>query len=195
MVRLAKYTEHTFIDAAIDIAAQCGIASVSMSAIAVKAGAPIGSVYHRFESRSAILARAWLTVKADFRAEVARLWDLDATWPAVCALVNWCRNKPGYARFLLQFEDFPDFGGPLSDDLKLALETEQSELDACFDDCAKIFQCDSEIARQHLRFALIDAPVAIVKPYLLQNRAIPDSVEVILRASHDAVRALAIPAN
>ena len=60
MVRLAKFNENNFIDSAIAVAAQCGVAAVSMAAIAVKAGAPIGSVYHRFDSRNAILARAWL---------------------------------------------------------------------------------------------------------------------------------------
>jgi hypothetical protein len=35
---------------------------------------------------------------------------------------------------------------------------------------------------------LIDAPVAVVKPYLTQERAIPASVDAMLRASHDAVR-------
>ncbi|MCH8618520.1 TetR/AcrR family transcriptional regulator [Undibacterium sp. TS12] len=190
MVRLAKYTENNFIDSAIDIAAQCGVASVSMSAIAVKVGAPIGSVYHRFDSRSAILARAWLKVKSDFRREVAQFWEQGNTWPAVLALLNWCRNKPAYARFLLQFEDFPDFGGALPAELKAQLEAEQAELDVCFERCAGIFECDTEITRHHLRFALIDAPIAIVKPYLSQNQEIPVNVETILRASHDAVCAL-----
>jgi hypothetical protein len=40
MAGIAKYSDNSFIDGAIDIAAQYGIACVSMSAIAVKAGAP-----------------------------------------------------------------------------------------------------------------------------------------------------------
>jgi hypothetical protein len=39
-----------------------------------------------------------------------------------------------------------------------------------------------------LKFVLIDAPVAVVKPYLTQERPIPASVDAMLRASHDAVR-------
>ena len=42
-----------------------------------------------------------------------------------------------------------------------------------------------------LRFLLIDAPRAIVKPYLTQNQAIPALADQLLRASHDAVRKLA----
>lgn len=190
MVRLAKFNENHFIDSAIEIAAQCGFAAVSMSAIALKVGAPIGSVYHRFDSRSAILARAWLRVKADFRSDVASLWasgDGD-TWAGVHALLEWCRRKPVYARFLLQCEDNPDFNGALSAELTAELEAEQAELDACFERCMAALQGDGSHLSSTLRFMLIDAPVAIVKPYLTQNQPIPASADAMLRVSHDAVR-------
>ncbi len=187
MVRIAKYNDNSFIDAAIDIAAQCGIASVSMSAIAVKAGAPIGSVYHRFDSRSTILARAWLKVKSDFRHEVASLWQHGDTWVGVAALLTWCRDKPIYARFLLQCDTGPDFGGPLVPELHALIETEQAELDACFLLCAQA--CDSALPTlPALRFLLIDAPIAIVKPYLILHQPIPLCADALLRVSHDAVR-------
>ncbi|MGK5024181.1 TetR/AcrR family transcriptional regulator [Janthinobacterium sp. RB2R34] len=183
MVRLAKFNENHFIDSAITVAAQCGVAAVSMSAIAVKAGAPIGSVYHRFDSRNAILARAWLRVKSDFREEVASLWGEGDTWAGVHGLLDWCRRKPVYARFLLQCEDSPDFNGGLDEELQAALEQEQAALDACFSRCAT-----TGLDHLVLKFMLIDAPVAVVKPYLTQDRAIPASVDAMLRASHDAVR-------
>ena len=196
MVRIAKYNDNSFIDGAIDIAAQCGIACVSMSAIAVKAGAPIGSVYHRFESRSAILARAWLKVRADFRSDVASLWrcddDGDDHWAAVAALLNWCRAKPVYARFWLACDACPDFGGPLALELQAQVEAEQAALDACFLRCAPAGQ---DGALPALRFLLLDAPIGIVKPYLMQNQPIPLCAEAILRASHDAVRAWSAQAN
>ncbi|WP_317205289.1 TetR/AcrR family transcriptional regulator [Janthinobacterium sp.] len=190
MVRLAKFNADNFIDSAIDVGAQCGIAAVSMAAIAVKAGAPIGSVYHRFESRSAILARAWLRVKADFRADVASRWDGADTWAAVAALLDWCRAKPVYARFLLQCEDYPVFDAALPAPLHAELETEQAALDACFERCLHATRQHAE-AEAMLRFVLIDGPVAVIKPYLANNRPIPAGVEAMLRASHDAVRAWA----
>lgn len=189
MVRLAKFSEDDFIDSAIDVAAQCGMAAVSMSAIAVRAGAPIGSVYHRFDSRNAILARAWLRVKADFRADVAALWDSTDSWAAVAALLGWCRAKPVYARFLLQCEHCPDFG-VLDTGLRAALEAEQSALDACFERAALALrgQIHTDDPGGTLRFMLIDAPVAVVKPYLTHNQPIPAGADAMLRATHDAVR-------
>lgn len=190
MVRLAKFTETHFIDSAIDVAAQCGVKAVSMSAIAVKAGAPIGSVYHRFDSRGTILARAWLRVKADFRQEVASRWQHGDSWNGVAGLLDWCRRKPVYARFLLLGDDALIFDAGLSPETLAALETEQAELDACFEYCALALRgnVDADAVAPMLRFILIDGPVAIVKPYLTNNQPIPACVDAILRASHDAVR-------
>jgi AcrR family transcriptional regulator len=197
MVRLAKFTETQLIASAIDVAAQCGLNAVSMSAIAARAGAPIGSVYHRFDSRGTILAHAWLRVKADFRLEVASQWQHGDSWHGVAALLDWCRRKPVYARFLLLGDDAVIFDAGLAPDMLAALETEQAALDTCFEHCALALQdhADADAVATMLRFILIDGPVAIVKPYLTNNAPIPACVDAILRASHDAVRGWANQTN
>ncbi|HEY0062432.1 MAG TPA: TetR/AcrR family transcriptional regulator [Telluria sp.] len=194
MVRLAKFTEDSIINASIDVVAHCGVAAVSISAIASKAGAPTGSVYHRFESRGAILARAWLRVKADFREAVACHWTDGNTWAAVAGFLQWCRDKPVYAKFLLQCEDCPVFNEPLSAELSAALEAEQDALDLCFQHCLAHLQkgraqADSD-AEAVLRFTLFASPIAMIKPYLLQDLPIPARIDAVLRASHDAVLTL-----
>ncbi|WP_394777511.1 TetR/AcrR family transcriptional regulator [Undibacterium sp.] len=201
MVRLAKFTEDSIIDASIEVAAHCGVAAVSISAIAGKVGAPTGSVYHRFESRGAILARAWLRVKADFRNAVACHWSEGNTWAAVAGFLQWCRDKPLYAKFLLQCEDCPVFNEPLSAELNAALEAEQDALDLCFRQCLTHLQQgrterDSRGEMEAvLRFTLFSSPIAMIKPYLLQDLSIPARIDDVLRASHDAVAAMAtVPA-
>lgn len=186
MVRLAKYNEDSFIDSAIQIAAQCGFGAVSMASIASRAGAPVGSLYHRFDSRGTVLARAWLKVRADFRAEVAVHWERGDTWPAVQAFLHWCRGKPVYARFMLQTDDAPDFG-ELSAQLHAELEADQADLDAAFERCLRTLPQDVDNPGHVLRFVLIGAPVAIVKPFLSQEQAIPPFIDSVLRSSHDAV--------
>ncbi|AIY43248.1 Transcriptional regulator [Collimonas arenae] len=191
MVRLAKFTEDSIIDASIEMVAHCGVAAVSISAIAGKAGAPTGSVYHRFESRGAILARAWLRVKSDFRNAVACHWSEGDTWAAVAGFLQWCRDKPLYAKFLLQCEDYPVFSEPLSAELNAALEAEQEALDLCFRQClAHMPQGSADTgaeAEAVLRFTLFSSPIAMIKPYLLQDLNIPACIDDVLRASHDAV--------
>jgi AcrR family transcriptional regulator len=186
MVRIAKYNEDGFIESAIHIAAECGIGAVSMASIASKAGAPIGSLYHRFDSRDTVLARAWLKVRADFRAEVSRHWAEGDTWRAVEALVQWCRDKPVYARFMLQSDDAPDFG-ELPAPLRAELEADQAELDAAFTRCLQSLPQGIDDPAHLLRFILIGAPVAMVKPFLSQDQPIPSSINAVLRSSHDAV--------
>ena len=186
MVRLAKYNEDSFIESAIQIASQCGIGAVSMASIALKAGAPVGSLYHRFDSRGIVLARAWLKVRADFRAEVSCHWERGDTWRGVEALLAWCRHKPVYARFMLQSDEAPDFG-ELPAQLHAELEADQAELDAAFARCAATLPAGLDDASHVLRFVLIGAPVAIVKPFLSQEQAIPAFIDAVLRASHDAV--------
>jgi AcrR family transcriptional regulator len=191
MVRLAKFTQDSIIDASIEVVAHCGVAAVSISAIAGKVGAPTGSVYHRFESRSAILACAWLRVKADFRKAVACHWAEGNTWAAVAGFLQWCRDKPLYAKFLLQCEDYSVFGEPLSAELNSALEAEQDLLDQCFRQClAHMQQGRTEAGGETeavLRFMLFSSPIAMIKPYLLQDTNIPACIDDVLRASHDAV--------
>lgn len=186
MVRLAKYTEDSFIDSAIGIAAQCGMGAVSMASIAARAGAPIGSLYHRFDSRGTVLAQAWLKVRADFRAAVVVHWEHGNTWEAVQALLLWCRTKPDYARFMLQSEVAPDFGA-LPPQLHGALEADQADVDAAFERCASTLPAEVAQRAHVLHFILIGAPVAIVKPFLQQEQAIPPFIDAMLRASHDAV--------
>ena len=192
MVRLAKYSEDSFLDSAIQIAADCGFAAVSMGSIAARAGAPVGSLYHRFDSRGTVLARAWLKVRADFRAEVSVHWERGDNWAAVAALLAWCRAKPVYARFMLQTDDAPDFGA-LSPELHAELESDQAALDADFERCVQSLPAGVDNPVHLLRFVLIGAPVAIVKPFLGQNQPIPPFIDGVLRASHDAVCTWAMP--
>lgn len=186
MVRLAKYTDDSFIDSAIRIAAQCGIGAVSMASIAANAGAPIGSLYHRFDSRNTVLARAWLKVRADFRAEVSCHWAGGDTWRAVESLVAWCRSKPVYARFMLASDEAPDFG-ELTPALRAEIEADQAALDAAFARCVDTLPAHAGVPEHVLRFVLIGAPVAIVKPFLSQGMTIPASINAVLRCSHDAI--------
>lgn len=193
MVRLAKFNDDTFVQAAIEVAATCGLAAVSMAAIASKAGAPMGSVYHRFTSRSEVLARAWLHAKGGMRQAVEPHWQAGRTWPAVRALLGWCREHPLHARFLLQCEDHPPIDEALAEPWRQRLEDEQLALDQAFEQAVR--HCAShggagdaaQSLATLLRFALLDSPLALARPYLAQGREIPASAEALLRTTHDAL--------
>ncbi|GEM_PF-722452 len=194
MVRLAKFNDDTFVQAAIEVAATCGVAAVSMAAIASKAGAPMGSVYHRFGSRSEVLARAWLRAKSGLRQAVEPHWQAGRTWPAVQSLLGWCREHPLHARFLLQCEDHPPIDEALAEPWRQCLDDEQLALEQAFEQivrhCARHGGGDAaqvQALNTLLRFALLDSPLALARPYLLQGREIPSGAEALLRTSHAAL--------
>ena len=60
MGRPARVLPTDLIQAASRIAARLGPARTSIAAIAKEAGAPVGSVYHRYPSRGALLAEVWI---------------------------------------------------------------------------------------------------------------------------------------
>jgi hypothetical protein len=88
-------------------------------------------------------------VKSDFREEVASRWLGGDTWAGVHGLLDWCRRKPVYARFLLQCADSPDLNGGLSEELAAAVE-EQAALDACFARCAASMPASTELDLDHM---------------------------------------------
>ncbi|MFY9476641.1 MAG: TetR/AcrR family transcriptional regulator [Aquabacterium sp.] len=200
MVRLAKFNDDTFVQAAIEVAAICGVAAVSMAAIASKAGAPMGSVYHRFGSRSEVLARAWLRAKSGLRQAVEPHWQAGRTWPAVQALLGWCREHPLHARFLLQCEDHPPIDEALAEPWRQRLEDEQLALEQAFEQvvrhCARHGSSEAGQAQSMgtlLRFALLDSPLALARPYLAEGREIPAGAEALLRTSHVALCPWSMP--
>jgi AcrR family transcriptional regulator len=190
MVRLAKFNDDTFVQAAIEVAATCGVGAVSMAAIASKAGAPMGSVYHRFGSRSEVLARAWLQAQAGLRQAVAAHWQAGRTWPAVQALLAWCRQHPLHARFLMQCEGHPPIDEALAEPWRQRLDDEQLAMEQAFEQAVR--RCapwcaSTDTTITLLRFVLLDAPLAMLRPALSQGREIPANAEDLLRTSHEAL--------
>src|SRR5690349_25083603 len=68
MGRPARFDADQLLDEALALAAEGGPEAVTMAAVAQRAGAPSGSLYHRFAGRSALLAALWLRTVADFQA-------------------------------------------------------------------------------------------------------------------------------
>ena len=103
MARKAEFDENTFILAAIDLVALGGPGAATMSAIAACAGAPTGSIYHRFSSRSALLGAAWLHALTAMTNEVLpRLYD-GKDDQAITSLISWAAQNPTLARVIMLY--------------------------------------------------------------------------------------------
>src|SRR5262249_18696575 len=101
MARPARFSDNDLLAAAARVAAAHGPAGTTIGAIAKAAGAPTGSLYHRFPSRDALLGTLWLELVARFQQG----WiDALAAYDATAAALHtpaWVRGHPTEARLLL----------------------------------------------------------------------------------------------
>jgi AcrR family transcriptional regulator len=166
------------------LAAHGGPASVTIASVAEQAGAPTGSVYHRFASREELMAATWLSAAASFQAGLLEALRGPSEQPGVEAAlfaVRWARAEPVAARLVILYRR-QDFFGDVPDRLR----PEAEKLTAELDEALSAFAHDSLgggglAAKERAAFLLIDLPSAAVRRYLAAGITPPPEVEVFVR--------------
>lgn len=182
MVRTAQFAAEDFTSATIELIADGGPTAATLAAIARKVGAPTGSIYHRFDSRAAIIGAAWLDVQGSLREAIGGALRSGDLRGAAGAMVGWARAHPTWARFLL-LNDIPALLDGLNGDERAAVETAQRALD---DDFAAGLAALARggaagaVAKTRARFVVFDGLVALIQPYLLARDDIPAHVDETL---------------
>jgi AcrR family transcriptional regulator len=125
-------TDGELLDAAAALMQQGGPAAVTMAAVAERVSAPIGSLYHRFPSRGALLGALWLRTMARVQAGVVGALETpapaDACRAAAIHTLHWCQNHQAEAQLLLRGpngfaeDDWPDATRANLASLRCALE-------------------------------------------------------------------------
>jgi AcrR family transcriptional regulator len=176
MVRGSKFDPAEFVEAATVLLAEGGPSAVTMQAIARRAGAPTGSIYHRFPSRSAVVAAAWLSALASFADEIeAALADPPSG--AGARLVAWSRQHPREARVLFLNEPASLFDSAPPEDLSLAIRAQEARIERAFE--ARLGAGAHPEAFARLRFAVVDGPIALIRPYLQSGEPIPAFIDAL----------------
>ena len=93
------FTTDAILDAAREVVVQRGPRAATVEAIAVAAGAPVGSIYHRFRSIDELLARLWLravtrTQERALAVAVDPRRPLDAAIAIALAMYDHCLGEP-----------------------------------------------------------------------------------------------------
>jgi len=190
MVRLAIFSADAIVDAAVALLAEGGPSAASLAAIARKVGAPTGSIYHRFESRAAIIATAWSTIHAGFVAQVAPPLRAGDGRTAALTLASWARGDTRAARVLLLNDAEMILDDPPPAALRAAIKRQEDALDDAF---AAYLQCSvarrpiPEDAASRARFLVFDGPIALLRPHLLAGGAVPGFVDAMVAEMHDAL--------
>jgi AcrR family transcriptional regulator len=186
MPRPARHDRDSLLDAAVSLAAKRGPAAVSMAEVGRAAGAPSGSVYHRFPSRAALLAELRLRTIGRFQEGfVAALGGDDPVEAAAAAagyVVEWARTNPDEAAVLLYAAaDFAADGWP--DDAR-ARETQlRGELEHALRHLGRRLGLSGRDAPERLLVATVDLPYAVVRRHLRATTPIPDSAGRVVSAT------------
>ncbi len=193
MGRTARFDREQFLRAAIRAAGRDGPAGVNVIELAAGIGAPTGSFYHRYASRSELLGDVWMTIIEDFQGGIrAGLEGADPVAAGRAAALftpGWAQKNAHAARILTlhRSRDFESetWPGPLRSrerrgrrELRIALARYLAR---------RFGRRVTEADATRTRFAIIDAPVGAVRPYLEEGRAIPGSVLALIGLTYDAV--------
>ncbi len=187
MVRMARFSEDDFIEATMALVAEGGPAAATMQAIARRVGAPTGSIYHRFESRAAMLGAAWNAAYASFTAALAPLLRAGRPRDAALAILPWAREHERRARFLLLHEPIALFEDtPPPAPLRAELERLEESFDGAFRACVAT-RGDGALREEDLaraKFLIFDAPIAILRPHLMRGGPLPPFAERMIAELH-----------
>jgi AcrR family transcriptional regulator len=160
-----RHDPDAILDATARIVLEHGARAASIAAIARAAGAPTGSLYHRFGSRDGILATLWLRTVRRFLtgilAAAAQEDPVEAGVAMAAATVDFVRDHPADARLLLSLrrQDLLD-GGPPED------------LDAVNEPARRAV---TELARrlglprERVAMAVVDLPYGAVRRHLTRG--------------------------
>lgn len=180
MGRPAMHDADGLLDAAAELAAASGPGSVTMTAVARLAGAPSGSVYHRFPNRPALLAALWL--RALDRFHEGFLLAIDATDAPAAAeagarhIVAWCRANPIDAAILLYGSaDFEEPQWPQEQQQRLRRANRR--VMRVMRELTKRLGLDHSRGRELVTMVVVDLPYSVVRRHLRSGASIPRYAE------------------
>lgn len=186
MGRPPRHSADDLLDAAVGLFAASGARAVTMSAVARAAGAPSGSVYHRFADRPALLAGMWLrTVQRfhqDYFAILRQDPPVEAAAAATAHVVRWCRANPEQAQVLYAGKRTFGYHEWSPENQTAAKQTDQN-LEAAWRGLLRRLRPATGRGTDELLLALIDLPYAAVRRHLEQGKAPPPrTIGLVARA-------------
>lgn len=193
MPRPARFDTDTFLDAAARLAAESGPSAVTMAAVARRAGAPSGSIYHRFPDRPALTATLWLRTVERFQAGFLHALGTEpadeAAVRAATHVAEWSRARPQEAAILLAGADvFGEQSWHATDRSRLTAlnSTVGSELRRL----AHRLGWRSGEQAERLVLTVVDLPYAVIRRRLAAGQPIDNqAVRSVARAARDLMKA------
>lgn len=183
MGRPAKFDAEQILDAAVAIAMERGPAAITVTGIAARLGAPVGSLYHRFASRDLLLAQLWIRGIRRYQQGLIDALNADDADATALHSVRWCRTHPAEASILLLYrrEDLAaQWPAELGADLACLNDAGAAALDA-------YARRHPELDYRRLVFALVDIPLGAVRRHIADGKPPPAWVDDLVLTAVRAV--------
>lgn len=188
MPRPARFTDDDILDAALACVSRGG-PRASIADIAAQLDGPVGSIYHRFESRDVLMVRLWMRSVGRFQAGLFALADIPDAHEALRAMAlhipQYCRVHPDEATSLTLYRQ---------DRLLAACPHEVGEAVSTMNDAVTALAADMTRRRygrptrnnqQWVHMATRVTPYGLVRPFL--GGPVPRTVDHATTAAADAI--------
>lgn len=187
MGRPPRFDVDTLLDAAATLAAAEGPRALTMAALARAAGAPNGSVYHRFPDQPSLLAALWLRTVTRFQDGVlSALVEEPPRAAAIAAArraVDWSRANPEQARILLAGPRAFGKADWSARDAEVGAEL-SARLEQALAGLAERLGVADQRGRSRVVLAVVDLPYAVIRRHLGGDGVIPaEEAELVAEAA------------
>jgi AcrR family transcriptional regulator len=187
MVR-STFNHSDFLDAALALVAEGGPSAVTVASITGRLKAPIGSFYHRFASRDALLGELWLRTVLAFQQANAAAYEAGGGLAAALHVAAWVREHLDEACLLLLYHRDDFIHGEWPQALKDGVAEQTRRFEAGFAKFARATFGDADAeAIRRAQFVLAEMPVAAVRQHLLRREKPPPLVDELIRETYRAI--------
>jgi AcrR family transcriptional regulator len=187
------FSTEAILDAAREVVVERGSRAATVEAIAAAAGAPVGSIYHRFDSIDELLARVWLRAarRSQERAlavEAVEDSPLDSAVAVALAMYDYCLSEP-QDTLLLSALSRGDLALSVSGPMRAELEDVNEGVEALMSGLARsLYGRADQRSRDLVLLALVDMPhgfarrqVSGGRPTPARRERLPDAVRAVLQ--------------
>lgn len=168
------------------MSAEVGPQDFTIAAVAERAGAPVGSIYHRYASRDEILATIWLDLVEDFQRRFFAVLGGDGDpvetgLATVSFMCRWVRHHRCEARLMLVYrrEDFASGRWSKSHRQRAEGLAAQS-LEGLQRHASRLTGRSGAAQLRSVHFAVVDLPTAALKRDIEAGVAPSRSLETLL---------------
>jgi AcrR family transcriptional regulator len=192
MPRATTYTADGLLDAAERLVATRGCRALTVEGLSAATGAPIGSIYHRFASRSVLAAALWIRAVERFQegliAELAGSEPIPAGIDAALHTLHWSRRNPHAAQMLLLYRDVDFLEEDLPEPWRLRAAGLNAPLLAALRSYTeRLYGSSRQYEVRRVGLAVIDIPYGAVHRNLAVGKPIPAETDALVAQAVEAL--------